>query len=103
MKGSSLVPASHLFVCANRRPENDPLGPGCGDHGEQVYAAMKGAVAARRSFGTTWVTKTACLGLCPKHGATVACYRSSPGDPAGGRLYVDVTIDDVPFFFPPAS
>ena len=91
----------HLFVCANRRPDSDPLGPGCGDHGERVYTAMKGMVAARRLIGAAWVTKTSCLGLCPKHGATVACYHPEPSVETAGQLFVDVTEADVPLFFGP--
>lgn len=88
MKTSSLLPTTHLFVCANRRAEGDPLGPGCGDHGERVYAALKREIGSTRQTVTTWVTKTACLGLCPKHGATIACYRLARGE---AQIYVDVT------------
>jgi (2Fe-2S) ferredoxin len=65
-----------LFVCANRR-EGSPLGPGCGDRGDALYDALKAEVAARGEHVTTWVTKTHCLGICPKHGATVARYPGS--------------------------
>jgi hypothetical protein len=66
-------PRLHLFVCANRR-EGSPLGPGCGDRGDALYDALKAEVAARGEHTTTWVTKTHCLGICPKSGATVARY-----------------------------
>jgi (2Fe-2S) ferredoxin len=66
-------PRLHLFVCANRR-EGSPLGPGCGDQGDALYDALKGEVAARRMHTEIWVTKTHCLGICPKRGATVARY-----------------------------
>ena len=56
----------HLFVCANRREADAPLGPGCGSAGEGVYAALKEEVASRRAFQTVWVTQTQCLGVCPK-------------------------------------
>ena len=69
-------PRLHLFVCANRR-EGSPLGPGCGERGDALYDALKAGVAKRRSFAETWVTKTHCLGICPKHGATVARYPSA--------------------------
>jgi (2Fe-2S) ferredoxin len=74
MVRKGLVPDVHLFVCANRRADDSPLGRGCGDAGEQVFAAMKAEVARRGAFRTTWVTKTSCLGVCPKSGATVAVY-----------------------------
>jgi (2Fe-2S) ferredoxin len=67
-------PAVHLFVCVNRRPEGAPLGSGCGDAGEAVYAALKDEVAAVRAYGAVWVTRTLCLGICPKRGCTVAIY-----------------------------
>lgn len=66
-------PRLHLFVCANRR-EGSPLGPGCGDRGEEVYAALKREVASRGQIATTWITKTHCLGICPQRGVTVARY-----------------------------
>lgn len=92
MKRSPLLPTSHIFVCANRRPDGDPLGAGCGDHGEKVYSALKSAVLAQRRTGSTWITKTACLGLCPKAGATVACY--APGQ-ANAQIFIDVTSQDI--------
>lgn len=67
------APRLHLFVCANRR-EGSPLGPGCGDRGEAVYAALKREVSSRGAVATTWITKTHCLGICPARGATVARY-----------------------------
>jgi (2Fe-2S) ferredoxin len=74
MRPSPLAPAVHFFVCANRRDAASPLGPGCGVRGEAVYERMKAAVAARSAYQRVWVTQTACLGLCPKRGATVAIY-----------------------------
>src|SRR5262245_46835696 len=68
-------PRLHLFVCANRR-EGSPLGPGCAGHGDSLYDALKRDVARRGCVATTWITKTHCLGICPKHGATVARYPS---------------------------
>ncbi|MBX3207919.1 MAG: (2Fe-2S) ferredoxin domain-containing protein [Labilithrix sp.] len=65
------APRLHLFVCANRR-EGSPLGPGCGDRGDALYDALKREVALRGEIATTWITKTFCLGICPKEGATVA-------------------------------
>lgn len=67
------APRVHLFVCANRR-EGSPLGPGCGAHGDAVYDALKREVATRRLVTEAWITKTHCLGICPRQGATVASY-----------------------------
>jgi (2Fe-2S) ferredoxin len=55
-----------IFVCANRRAAGDPLGEGCGDRGDAVFAALK-----KRPASGVWVTRTHCLGLCPKRGCTV--------------------------------
>jgi predicted metal-binding protein len=68
------APRVHLFVCANRREGSgaSELGPGCGDRGDALYAACKREVSRRGLVTTVWVTKTHCLGICPKHGATVA-------------------------------
>jgi (2Fe-2S) ferredoxin len=68
------IPAVHLFVCANRREADSPLGEGCGDRGEVVYEVMKAEVAARGAYRSVWVTKTLCLGVCPRRGCTVAIY-----------------------------
>jgi (2Fe-2S) ferredoxin len=73
---STRGPRRHLFVCANRR-EDSPLGNGCGARGEALYDALKAEVGARGLVGSVWVTKTHCLGICPKEGATVAQYPST--------------------------
>ena len=74
MRPAPLAPAVHLFVCANRRPADSPLGAGCGDAGEQVFDRLKGEVARRGAYRAVWVTKAHCLGICPKTGCTVAVY-----------------------------
>lgn len=89
MLRSPLSPGAHLFVCANRRPGDSPLGPGCGRAGEEVFTALKQVVLARGRAASIWVTQTQCLGICPKRGATVALY------PAG-VLYAEVTAADAP-------
>ncbi len=83
-----VAPKVHLFVCGNRREDGSPLGPGCGDAGDAVYAALKEEVARHGAVVSVWVTKTHCLGVCPKHGATVARYPAQ-------RIWSDVTRDDV--------
>ncbi len=84
---ATVAPQLHLFVCANMRDANDPLGAGCGARGEAVYARLKDEVAARRAFGSVWVTRTHCLGICPKSGCTVAEYPR-------GIIYRDVETGD---------
>lgn len=85
-------PSRHLFVCVHRRPEGDPLGPGCGGEGDAVYAAAKALIARRGTVAREWATRALCLGFCPRRGATVASY------PAG-RMLVGVTEADVPMLF----
>lgn len=70
------APKLHVFVCANRR-ERSPLGPGCGERGDAVYEALKREVAARGAVADVWITKTHCLGICPRRGATIARYPSA--------------------------
>jgi len=87
MDRASLAPFLHLFVCANRREADSPLGPGCGPHGDAVYKEMKADVARRGAHRDVWITKTHCLGICPKRGCTVAVH------PAG-VIYKDVEEAD---------
>ncbi|MGH7284557.1 MAG: hypothetical protein ACRELY_23780 [Polyangiaceae bacterium] len=74
MRLSDLGPQVHFFVCANRRDANSTLGPGCGDAGDALYDALKKEVAHHREHARVWVTKTACMGICPSRGATCARY-----------------------------
>src|SRR4051794_3866186 len=82
------APRLHLFVCANRRV-GSPLGPGCAERGDALYDALKAEVAARGAHASIWVTKTHCLGICPKQGATVARY------PSAAPIVSDVEVADV--------
>jgi (2Fe-2S) ferredoxin len=98
MREVTQLPRLHLFVCANHRAADAPLGPGCGKAGEGVYAALKDEVAGRRAFQTIWVTQTQCLGVCPRQGATVAIY--SVSDSGGTQtLLTEVNASDVPGLF----
>lgn len=74
MRVAGLAPRVHLFVCENQRDADSPLGPGCGVAGRAVFDALKEAVAERRAYASVWVTSTACMGVCPKEGATVSVY-----------------------------
>lgn len=96
MKPSELSPRVHLFVCANRRPADSPLGPGCGDAGEALFAALKREVAARRDYARVWVTKTHCMGVCPKNGATCAEYPAQ-------RIFTDAVEADAPAIYAAAT
>jgi hypothetical protein len=90
MRPAPLAPVVHLFVCANRRPTDSSLGPGCGAGGEVVYGALKEAVARRGAVREVWVTQTQCIGICPKHGCTVAVVAR-----AEERILAEVGPDDV--------
>jgi (2Fe-2S) ferredoxin len=83
-------PRVHLFVCANRR-EGSPLGPGCAERGEALYAALKDEVGRRGRIADVWVTKTHCLGICPKRGATLARWPEAPP----GAILADVGPEHV--------
>jgi (2Fe-2S) ferredoxin len=87
MRDAGARPTLHLFVCANQRPEGSPLGEGCGAGGEALYEALKKEVAARGAHASVWITKTYCLGICPKRGATVASYPS-------GRILSEALPED---------
>ena len=82
-------PQLHLFVCGNRR-EGSSLGSGCADRGQALYDALKSEVARTRRVAEIWVTRTQCLGICPKDGVTVARYPSSE------PILSDVQLADVP-------
>gem|GEM_PF-532694 len=88
----AIQPRLHLFVCANRR-ESSPLGPGCGERGDAVYDALKEAVARSGAVSDVWITKTHCLGICPKQGATIARY---PPRSSHGPIETEVEPRDVP-------
>jgi (2Fe-2S) ferredoxin len=87
MRDAPLLPGLHFFVCANRRPHDSPVGPGCASRGEEVFDTLKDEVAKRHLFADLWVTKTHCLGICPREGATIAIYPV-------GRIVTEVTRDD---------
>ncbi len=90
MRDAPFVPAGgHVFVCVNRRPATDPLGLGCGERGDALYAATKRAVNASGRASSIWVTRTLCLGVCPKVGAAAALY------PRGG-LHTECAPEDAP-------
>jgi predicted metal-binding protein len=86
------APRVHLFVCANRRA-GSPLGPGCAERGDALYDALKREVSARRLVVDAWVTKTHCLGICPREGATAAMY-SATANGCGSPIRTEVQPTD---------
>jgi (2Fe-2S) ferredoxin len=96
MRPAPVVPSVHVFVCVNRRDGTSPLGAGCGAAGDAVYDAMKDEVARHGAVRAVWVTRAQCLGVCPKHGCTVAIYPNQ-------RIVADVATADVPALFASAT
>jgi (2Fe-2S) ferredoxin len=81
-------PAAHVFVCANVRDGASPLGGGCRERGDRVYDEAKREVSRQGLVTAVWVTKTQCLGMCPKEGCAVAVYPN-------GELWTEVFPQDV--------
>ncbi len=88
MKPARIAPVAQLFVCTNARASDDPLQSRCGEHGGIVLAALKRKVAQLGRVSDVWVTKTGCLGQCPKDGCSVVIAPS-------GEQWVDVREGDV--------
>jgi hypothetical protein len=93
MQSAAYRPKVHLFVCTNDRDPASLLGPGCGATGLQVFQALKRCVGDDGAYASIWVTQTACMGICPKKGATVAIYASAAGSPAS-RILTEVEHHD---------
>lgn len=87
MRLIDFAPQVHFFVCANRRDASSPLGAGCGDEGDALYDALKKEVARHQEHARVWITKTSCMGVCPKQGATCARYPRA-------RIFTDVKAAD---------
>jgi (2Fe-2S) ferredoxin len=88
LQPSRIAPPSHVLVCGNRRAADDPLGSGCAERGDAVYDALKAAGGRRGLVARVWVTKTYCLGLCPRSGCTVGVYPAR-------AFFTEVTPADV--------
>ncbi len=92
MRDAPVLPRLHFFVCANRRPPDSPLGPGCAERGEEIFDLLKHEVARRSLFTEVWVTQTQCLGVCPREGGTIALYPP-------GRISTEVSRDEARALF----
>lgn len=88
MQPSSFTPRVHLFVCTNRRSPDNPLGTGCAERGDALFKDFKALVAEHGCTTSVWVTQTACLGICPRAGATVAVYPQQ-------KILTEVDVADV--------
>ncbi len=89
MKPARIAPRVQLFVCTNARAADDPLQSACGSHGASVFAALRAEASRLGVVGAVWITRTACLGHCPREGCSVAVY------PRGGQ-WTDVREEDAP-------
>lgn len=87
MRPASFQPQLQLFVCANERGNESPLGRGCGERGRAVFAELKREAARRGLASTVWVTETKCLGVCPREGCALAISH-------GGGVFEGVTVED---------
>jgi (2Fe-2S) ferredoxin len=87
MRAAPIRPSVHLLVCTNQREASSPLGSGCGERGERAYEALKAEVARRGVVASAWITRTGCLGICPKVGCTVVRH-------PGALVFTDVDAGD---------
>jgi (2Fe-2S) ferredoxin len=79
----------YLFVCINRRPDDNPKGCCAAKGSEEVYKALKAEVAAR---GLAKVEARVCMSSCLDQCATGVTILVEPDHFFYGR----VTVTDVP-------
>jgi (2Fe-2S) ferredoxin len=78
----------HVFVCENRRPNDDPRGS-CGAKGsEAIREALKEELARRGLKGAVRANAAGCLDACA-HGPSIVVYPE-------GVWYGGVRVEDVP-------
>ena len=78
----------HLFVCTNRRDENNPKGCCASKGGEQLHVVFKAALAERGLKGRIRANKAGCLDACD-FGCAVVVYPDNV-------WYAGVKKEDVP-------
>jgi (2Fe-2S) ferredoxin len=86
---TSLQRKSYLFVCINRRAEDNPKGCCAAKDSEEVYRALKGEVAAR---GLAKLEARVCTSSCLDQCATGVTVLVEPDH----FFYGGVTVADVP-------
>jgi (2Fe-2S) ferredoxin len=77
----------YLFVCTNRRPDDNPKGSCAAKGSEELAVRLKEAIAVRRAKSLVRVCTSSCLDLC-EIGASIVC---EPQHVA----YGNVTLADV--------
>jgi (2Fe-2S) ferredoxin len=80
--------AHHVFVCTNRRPDDDPRGSCACKGSEEVRAALKDETRRRGLKGKVRVNASGCLDACAD-GPSIVVYPE-------GVWYGHVTPADVP-------
>jgi (2Fe-2S) ferredoxin len=78
----------HLFVCENRRPDDDPRGCCAAKGSESIRAALKAEIARRGLKREVRANAAGCLDACA-HGPTIVVYPE-------GVWYGHVRVEDVP-------
>jgi (2Fe-2S) ferredoxin len=78
----------HVFVCENRRPEDDPRGCCAAKGSEAIRAALKEEIARRGLKREVRANAAGCLDSCAD-GPTVVVYPE-------GVWYGHVRVEDVP-------
>jgi (2Fe-2S) ferredoxin len=78
----------HVFVCTNRRPDDNPKGCCASKGGEEVRARFKDELARRGLKSTMRANAAGCLDTCA-FGVSVVIYPE-------GTWYAGVTPADVP-------
>jgi (2Fe-2S) ferredoxin len=78
----------HVFVCENRRPDDDPRGCCAAKGSEAVRAALKAELARRGLKHEVRANAAGCLDACA-HGPSIVVYPE-------GVWYGGVRVEDVP-------
>ena len=79
----------YLFVCVNRRPDDNPKGCCAGKGSEEIYQSLKEALAAR---GLNKIEARVCTSSCLDQCATGVTLLVEPDH----FFYGHVTLNDVP-------
>ena len=78
----------HVFVCENRRPEDDPRGCCACKGSEEIRAALKDELKRRGLKSLVRANASGCLDACA-HGPSIVVYPE-------GVWYGGVRLEDVP-------
>lgn len=81
----------HVFVCDNRRPDDDPKGCCASKGSAELIPALRELVKQHGLTAKVRINASGCLANCAR-GASVVVYPE-------GIWYSQITIDDVPEIF----